>query len=68
MMKCPKCSSERVEKLRYYAEVIDLMTHKYMGVVRCERCGFAARHESWDEDEAMMLAEEKFKAAAEVDG
>lgn len=62
-MKCPKCSSERVEKLRYYAEVVNLMAYKYMCVVRCERCGFSTRHESWDESEAMVLAEEKFKAA-----
>jgi uncharacterized Zn finger protein len=67
-MKCPKCGSERIQKIQYCAEVINLMTYKYMGVVRCERCGFATRHECWDDGEAMVIAEEMFKAAAEVEG
>lgn len=66
-MKCPKCKSERIQKHQYHTEVVELMTYKYMGVVRCERCGFAARHESYNMGEAMALAEEKFKAA-EVEG
>ena len=66
-MKCPKCESERIQKCQYHAEVVDFMTYKYMGVVRCERCGFAARHESYNMGEAMVMAEEKFKKGAEVE-